>query len=88
MTSLEDAYHISDLTDAELLFRWYNLSIVTTYAKDNTNLLKIKKFVGLVGRMKMVNPIYKALDKLYTFIIIIDKLPLNGIKKIRHFIIH
>ncbi|CAK74683.1 unnamed protein product (macronuclear) [Paramecium tetraurelia] len=63
MVSLEDAYHLSDLRDAELLFRWYALSINTKYAKDTTNLQKIKAFVGVVGRMKMVNPIYKALNK-------------------------
>ena len=34
MNSLEDAYHLSDSADAELLFRWYTLSILTTYAKD------------------------------------------------------
>lgn len=38
MISLEDAYHLSDLADAELLFRWYALSINTKYSKDTTNL--------------------------------------------------
>jgi leukotriene-A4 hydrolase len=63
MTALQDAYNLSNSKDAELLFRWYTLSIVTTYAKNETNLPLIRAFVGKVGRMKMVNPIYKALDK-------------------------
>ncbi|CAD8181256.1 unnamed protein product [Paramecium pentaurelia] len=63
MKQLDLSYNLSDNKDAELLFRWYTLSIQTKYATTNTNLNKIRTFVGKIGRMKMINPIYKALDK-------------------------
>lgn len=32
MKTIEDTYKLSNSTDAELLFRWYSLSIWTKYA--------------------------------------------------------
>ncbi|CAD8093552.1 unnamed protein product [Paramecium sonneborni] len=63
MKQLDSTYNLTNNLDAELLFRWYTLSIQTKYATDFTNLKKIRTFVSKIGRMKMINPIYKALDK-------------------------
>lgn len=58
MKRLDADYHLTESTNKEILWRWFRITVRTQY---NDVLPTVEKFVGDIGRIKMVAPIYLAL---------------------------
>lgn len=57
---LDGTWKLSDTTNAEIAFRWFELTIDSGYI---ANYPQIERFVVPIGRRKLVMPIYEALVK-------------------------
>ncbi len=57
---LDGTWKLSDTTNAEIAYRWFELTVNSGYV---ANYPQIERFVVPIGRRKLVNPIYEALAK-------------------------
>lgn len=57
---IDGVWKLSDTTNAEIAFRWFTLTIDSSYT---ANYPQIERFVVPIGRRKLVMPIYEALVK-------------------------
>ena len=57
---IDGTWKLSDTTNAEIAFRWFELTVDSGYTANYT---QIERFVVPIGRRKLVNPIYEALAK-------------------------
>ncbi|MFZ2237449.1 MAG: leukotriene A4 hydrolase C-terminal domain-containing protein, partial [Dokdonella sp.] len=57
---IDGAWKLSDTINAEIAFRWFELTVDSGYT---ANYPQIERFVVPIGRRKLVMPIYEALVK-------------------------
>ncbi|KAL4509919.1 hypothetical protein ABPG72_010112 [Tetrahymena utriculariae] len=55
---IDQDYQLSNSTNMELQWRWYRVTIRVGY---NANIEQIHQFLGNIGRLKMISPVYQAL---------------------------
>ncbi|EAR84706.2 peptidase M1 family aminopeptidase (macronuclear) [Tetrahymena thermophila SB210] len=55
---IDQDYQLSNSTNMELQWRWYRVTIKVGY---NANIEQIHSFLGSIGRLKMISPVYQAL---------------------------
>ncbi|KAL4466746.1 hypothetical protein ABPG74_010343 [Tetrahymena malaccensis] len=55
---IDSDYQLSNSTNMELQWRWYRVTIKVGY---NANIEQIHQFLGSIGRLKMISPVYQAL---------------------------
>ncbi len=60
LTELDDASHLTGTPNGEIAMRWYPLTVRSGYLAARP---EIARFVGVVGRRKLIMPIYSALVK-------------------------
>ena len=60
LTELDDIFHLTGTANGEIAMRWYPLTVRGGYLQARP---EIAKFVGVVGRRKLIMPIYAALVK-------------------------
>lgn len=60
MKSLDNAFSLTGISNAEIADEWYKLAIASNYSEAN---LEMKKFLGSVGRQKFLQPLYSELIK-------------------------
>ena len=57
---LDDAFHLTDSSNAEILCKWLVMAAASGYEPVYP---RIREFLGAVGRMKFLKPLYKTLTQ-------------------------
>jgi hypothetical protein len=60
LAELDENFHLTGTPNGEIAMRWYPLTVRSGYTTARP---EIAKFVGVVGRRKLIMPIYAALVK-------------------------
>jgi len=58
LRKIDQDYNVSQNKNMEILWRWFKISVLADYTDQ---IEAIHQFLGEIGRMKMIRPIYQAL---------------------------